>query len=281
MEYIVISEKSELLSYRFLSEEVLYQIEKYEAIAVWSYDETVPICCAIFTHKDIRYHDAAILQYIGTDVPYRRQGMAGRLLQYAVELLKDHGIITFLACSETNDSYLGDKNMQDHFLKALGFKEQIKDYHVLEYEAAALEHNKLRSFMNASSVHICALTPQLRRSLLRINDQIELRLLYYLSDETISPDSLVYLYGNTVQAAVILDERTNYRLCIQYIYLDSKVSDKTILLQLLASVISQNLSTRDMGNILIHAPEDRIRQLMTYFFGKPERQYDRTMYLLQ
>lgn len=281
MEYIAISDKEEILTYKFLPPEVIRQVQNHDALATWSYYKTTPVSCAIFTQKDIGGQIAVVLQFIGTAVKYRHQGMARRLLNYTMEMLKEQEVVAALTFSQGEYPDDPRKKEQDQFLQAIGFKTRIEAYRMLEYKEQVLNSDKLKPYMNTPSNHLHILTPELQKILLKNDPQMETRLLYYLSDPTASPHSLVYVNGNSVQGAVILDDLPDYRMCIRYLYINPKAADKTILMKLLAGIASRISSEKKEGNILVIAPEERIERLMEYIFGKPNRQYHKTMYILQ
>ena len=279
MEYVAIGDKEEILDYEFLPAEARRQVKNHEALAVWAYDELTPVCCAVFTQKDIRNQMAVVLQYICTDEAYRNQGMARKLMEYSRELFKTKNISTAIAFTQGDEEDDPDKQEQDRLMKALGFVESIKAYQSLEYRGEVLDSDKLRPFMKGMDQHFVSLDAKMRRTLLRMDGQMETRLLYYFSDDTVQPESIAYVEGDSVRGAIILDEREEYRLCIRYLYIDPKFTDKTILLKLLAGVTSHNTRSGAQGNVLIIAPEERIAKLMEFFFGEPDKRYYRTMYL--
>lgn len=278
MNHVEIGDKDEILGYDFLPEEALRQVRNHESLAIWSYDDKKPVCCAVFTRKAISEQTAAVLQYIVTGEPYRKRGKARELINYSIQLLERRDVSMIFAFSQGDEPEAPDKREQDQFLKSIGFEEHIRAYQVLEYREEVLASEKLQPFMNIPSKHIIALTSQMRRRLLQMDRKMEKRLQYYFSDDTVSADSLAYVESESVRGAVILDDRTDYRMCIRYLYIDPQLSDKTIILKLLAAVASQKTSSTAHGNILIFAPEDRIGRLMEYFFGEPDKRYYRTMY---
>ncbi len=172
MNHIEIGNKDEILEYDFLPEEALRQVRNHEALAVWSYDDKIPVCCAVFTRKDVREQTAVVLQYIGTAEPYRRRGKARELMDYSIELLEQRRVSMIFAFSQGDEPEAPDKREQDQFLKAIGFEEHISAYQMLEYREEVLTSDKLRPFMDIPSKHIMALTSQTRQRLLRMDGQI-------------------------------------------------------------------------------------------------------------
>lgn len=281
LEYKAVGNKKEILEYTFLPEEASRQVHNHEALAIWGYDGKTPVCCGVFTQKDLGNQTAVVLQYLCTSEAYRSQGMTRKLMEYAAELFERQEIAGILAFSQGEESSPEGKKMQDAFLQALGFEEYIRQYQVIEYPYSALDSDKLQPFLKKRDGHLCSLDIATRSRLLQINRKMERRLLYYFSDDTVSPDSLAYVENGAVLGAVILDERENYQLCIRYLYVHPDATDKTILLKLLGAVLAKQKERKEEGNILIFAPEERISRLMEYFFGEPSKRYDRTMYLMQ
>lgn len=90
--YLSIGDKAEILEYKFLPEEAVWQISKYPALAVWAYDENNPVCSAVFTQEADEEGILVVLQYICTLEEYQNLGAAADLMRYAQKLFADAGV---------------------------------------------------------------------------------------------------------------------------------------------------------------------------------------------
>lgn len=268
--YMSIGDRAEILEYKFLPEEALRQISKYPALAVWAYDESNPVCSAVFTQESDGEGILVVLQYICTLEEYQNLGAAAELMQYAQKLFADAGVKRLAAFTEQEE--------MASFFQAIDWKQESCDWQNLEYLPKRVMTEQLKPFTEGTVDGIFSLSPEVRRLILSEDQSIPPELKACLCDDGISDNSLVYVPDRKIEGAVILEKRDGYQMCIRYLYISPDCREKTILLRLLAKVFANRKNWSGKGTVLICARENRIGKLAEYLFGESDTRIEKRMY---
>ena len=265
-----IGDKTEILEYKFLPEEAVRQISKYPALAVWAYDESTPVCGAVFTQESDDEGILVVLQYICTLEEYQNLGAASELMRYAQKLFADAGVKRLAAFTEQEELA--------SFFKAIDWMQEPCGWQNLEYAPKRVMTEQLKAFTEGTADGIFSLSPEVRRLVLSEDQSIPPELKACLRDDGISENSLVYVPDRKIEGAVILEKRDGYQMCIRYLYISPDCREKTILLRLLAKVFANRKNWSGKGSVLIYARESRIEKLAEYLFGEPDTRIKKQMY---
>ncbi len=270
MEYMTLNRMQAGKLGSFLSADIAKKIETDEACVIGAVEGDAVVGLGVFSFDEFSDdHVECLYLYIMPDL--RRKGCGTGLLFYAESVFRKRGIRNL--CFNLSDTP-EKMNEWNAFLSKLGYQPLDMNWHILEYNFAAIESSPGIRSCSGNELSFQSLDRRQISYMLHQDKTIPRVIREIIRNEADWQKSLFYSMQGHLAAGVMIRDNGVDDLSIHALYLSSQLKNRGILLVMLARAVDMMKSARSTdARVYFYVEYQRQIEAYRTLFGDPRSDY--------